>query len=419
MMWTRKGGLIIFLGIICLLLGLIMADFQFMVLAILIFTFFLLVSTMPRPEIEVEREVSNPLLFENGNLKVDLRLKKVREGYGTMEVFDRITSYSELKHGINNMVYNFSDAESMSYSLKFPLRGFYSVGPTKVRITDHFNMLYDEQAPEEKQMVSIFPHTPGLKDFRLKSKRYIHFPGEFLTRQPGTSTEFYNIRDYIKGDPFKKINWKVYARKRELMVNEYEKENICDTVIFLDGRSYSNVGTVKDNPLETGIKLTLGIVNYLVLHRNQLGLVVYNDQVKVLPPKYGLNQRTDITRFLTGIYARGWVGFNVALFHARPYIKSKTTVIIISNLEYDNSFLPALEELVAFNHKVMIITPTSIDYEIRATEFDGPTERIELNKLHRENYILYLRGLGIDVVEIIPEDSLDEIVNRISKEIVR
>jgi hypothetical protein len=112
MMWTRKGGLIIFLGIICLLLGLIMADFQFMVLAILIFTFFLLVSTMPRPEIEVEREVSNPLLFENGNLKVDLRLKKVREGYGTMEVFDRITSYSELKHGINNMVYNFSDAES-------------------------------------------------------------------------------------------------------------------------------------------------------------------------------------------------------------------------------------------------------------------------------------------------------------------
>ncbi|WP_455392835.1 DUF58 domain-containing protein [[Eubacterium] cellulosolvens] len=418
-MWTRKGGLIIFLGIISLLLGMILADFQFMILAIIIFTFFLLVITLPKPAIELDRTVLNPLLFENNNLRVNLRIKKVRDGYGTIEVFDRITHYSKLTEGINNMVYNPTGLERLGYSLNFPLRGYYSVGPTKVRISDHFNYFYTDQELKEKQLISVFPRTPGLKDFKMKSKRYIHFPGDFLTRQPGTSTEFYNIRDYIKGDPFKKINWKVYARKRELMVNEYEKENICDTVIFLDARSFSNIGSIQDNALETGIKLTLGIVNYLLLHRNQLGLVVYNDQVRVLPPKYGISQRNEIIRFLTGIYARGWAGFNIALFHARPFIKSKTTVIIISNLEYDNSFLAAVQELAAFNHKIMIISPASMAYEIAASDYTGPTERLELNKLHRENFILHLRGMGIDVIECTPEDSIDEVVTRISREIVR
>ena len=418
-MWTKKAGLMMFLGVISLLFGLILADFQFMVLAIIVFTFFLLVVTMPRPTIKVTRKTSNPIMFENNKLKVNLRLKKVEDGFGTIEVFDKKTDYAELLSGLNNMVYNFADEEIMDYSIKFPLRGFYSVGPTKVRISDHFNLFYNDSELAEKDLISVFPHTPGLKEFRMRSKRYIHFPGDFLTRQPGTSTEFYNIRNYIKGDPFKKINWKVYARKRELMVNEYEKENICDTMLFLDARSFANIGSISSNPLETGIKIALGIINFLLLHRNQLGLVVYSDQVRILPPKYGISQRNEITRFLTGIYARGWAEFSVAIYHARPYIKSKTTVIIISNLEYDHSFLPTIQELAALNHKILIISPSPIDYELNATEYNGPLERLELKKLHRHNYIMQLRSMGVDVVDCKPNDSIDEIVNRIAQQVLR
>jgi uncharacterized protein (DUF58 family) len=396
-----------------------LGDFQFAILGIIILTFFMIITIMPRPSVELTREISNPLLFENNDLNVDLTIKKETGGYGTIEVFDRKNDYSELKAGINTMVYNLDDEHTLNYTLSFPLRGYYSIGPTHVRISDHFNFFYDDEEKVKKKLISVFPYTPGLKDFKMKSKRFIHFPGEFLTRQPGSSTEFYNIRDYIKGDPFKKINWKVYARKRSLMVNEYEKENICDTIIFLDARSFSNIGTVKDNPLETGIKLTLGVANFLILHRNQIGLVVYNDQVRVLPPKHGMTQRNDIIRFLTGIYSRGWADFNVALFYAKPYFKSKTTIIIISNLEYDHTFFSTIQELVAYNHKVMIISPSSMDYELAVSDYKGPEEKVELMKLTRENYILQLRGLGIDVIECTPADSIDEIVNKVARQVVR
>jgi uncharacterized protein (DUF58 family) len=410
----------IFLGIFSLIVGLIVADFQFVVLAMIIFTFFILIVLMPRPDVMLERETSNPMLFENNDLRVNLNIQKIRGGYGLVEVYDRIPKYSMLRGGINDMVYNPAAKVPLKYHIQFPLRGYYSVGPTITRISDHFNYFYQDHELLEKETVTVFPRTAGMKQFNLKSKRYIHFPGDFLTRQPGTSTEFYNIRDYIKGDPFKKINWKVYARKRQLMVNEYEKENICDTVIFLDARSFSNIGTIIENPLETGIKLTMSISNFLILHRNQIGLVVYNDQVKVLPPKQqGLKQREEIIRFLTGIYSRGWTEFNIALYYARTYVKTKTTIILISNLEYDRSLMATLEELVAFNHKIMILTPTSIDYELMATDEQISAEKIKLVKLTRENYLTRLRGLGITIIEIGPEDALESIVRNVTKEILR
>jgi uncharacterized protein (DUF58 family) len=358
-------------------------------------------------------------MFEKAEVDVNLNLTRESGGFGTVEVFDHVPEYVEFKKGINTMIYNPGRRNNYNYRVKFPLRGYYSVGPTNVRIADHFNIFYTDEEIQEKEPVTVFPRITGLKEFRLKSKRYIHFPGEFLMRQPGASTEFYSIRDYVKGDPFKKINWKVYARKRELMVNEFEKENICDTVLFMDARNISNVGTVLDNTLEKSVKLGLGVSNFLILHRNQIGVVVYNDQVNVLPPKPGMQQRDDILRFLTGIYSRGWAEFRVALYYARPFIKSKTTLIIITTLDYDQSFFSTMEELVALNHKIMIITPSSVDFEINAIEYDGPDEKIRLVRENRDNFILQLRGMGIDVIECGPEESVEEIVNRVSNELLR
>jgi uncharacterized protein (DUF58 family) len=418
-MWTKKAGLIIFLGVLSMFFGLIISDFQLVFLALVIFCFFLIVVIIPRPSIKINREVTKTSMFENGDLNVHMGISKVRPGFGTIEVFDRIPEYSELKDGLNTMVYNPNVRESLDYRIKLPLRGFYSVGPTKVRISDHFNLFYSEEEIKNKEPLSVFPHVPGLKDFRFKSKRNIHYPGEFLTLQAGSSTEFYHIRDYIKGDPFKKINWKVYARKRELMINEFEKENICDTMLLLDARSISNIGTVKENTLEYSIKIALAVSHFLILRRNQVGLVVYGDQVRLLPPKPGVKQLNEILSFLTGVYAHGWVDINTALDYSKPYLKSKTTVIIISNLEYDQSFLQAMQMLAALDVKIIIISPSSLDFELKAINYNGPIEKIELFRLGRKNFLTELRNLGIMVLPYFPEDSVDEILYQISQELLR
>jgi len=83
------------------------------------------------------------------------------------------------------------------------------------------------------------------------------------------------------------------------------------------------------------------------------------------------------------------------------------------------SFLSTMQELVANNHKILILTPSAIDFEVKAVGYKGPKEKIEIVKLSRENYLTQLRGLGIDVIEIFPEDSIEEIMSSVSKEILR
>ncbi len=418
-MWTRKGGLLIFLGTFSIVMGLILSDFQLMILALVIFTFFLLVLVMPRPDIKVLRKTTNTTLFENDDLQVDLKIDKVQQGFGTVEIFDRIPEYAELQEGINHMIYNPQESQTMEYSLQFPVRGYYSVGPTFARISDHFNIFYHDQVVHEKEPIAIFPHVAGLNEFKFTSKKNIHYPGEFLTPQAGASTEFYHIRDYIKGDPFKKINWKVYARKRELMVNEYEKENICDSLVFLDARNNTNIGSVVKNTLEYNVKLALAVSNFLIMHRNQVGVVVYNDEIKVLPPKPGIRHQNEILRLLTGVYAKGWTDLNIALQYAKPFMRSKTTLILISNLEYDQTFLSSVEWLSAFGYRVIIISPSAIRFELNFSEYAGPLSKFDLFRLGRENFIRELRNLGASVIEYSPEDPIDEILELFSKEILR
>ena len=333
--WTRKGGLLVFLGTFSLVMGLIFADFEPIILALIIFTFFFLVLVMPKPDINVTRKTTNTTLFENAELSVNLKIDKVKHGFGTVEIFDRIPEYAKLQDGINHMIYNPQESQVLDYSLHFPVRGYYSVGPTYARISDHFNIFYHDHVVREKEPVAIFPHVAGLKEFKFMSKKNIHYPGEFLTPQAGASTEFYHIRNYIKGDSFKKINWKVYARKRELMVNEYEKENICDALIILDARLQTGIGSMTDNPLKYEIKAAMTLASALLNAGNRVAMVSFGDGCELLPPGYGHTQMETFRAILTRTQPKGNTTLWNAVYQATPYLYKRTTIIIVTTQDLD------------------------------------------------------------------------------------
>ncbi|MBP66162.1 MAG: DUF58 domain-containing protein, partial [Euryarchaeota archaeon] len=53
-------------------------------------------------------------------------------------------------------------------------------------------------------------------------------------RTPGQGSEFYSLREYVPGDPFKNINWKAFARTGDLMVNEKCRDAVTDLYLLLD-----------------------------------------------------------------------------------------------------------------------------------------------------------------------------------------
>ena len=93
--------------------------------------------------------------------------------------------------------------------------------------------------------------------------------------------------------------------------------------------------------------------------------------------------------------------------------------MLISNLEYDPSFLGSVRELVTHNNRVIIISPSPIDFELNAAGQTTSNEKVELVRLGRENFITELRSIGVDIVDYLPDDTIEDIMERVSIELMR
>lgn len=109
-----------------------------------------------------------------------------------------------------------------------------------------------------------------------------------LTPSGLVTTNFQDIRQYVRGDPHRSINWKASARRGthtddvRLLVNDYEREGRRQVWVFLDARP-DLVGTSLDNALERRIEAALAIANIHIRRGFQVGLTLYNQDLQGTP----------------------------------------------------------------------------------------------------------------------------------------
>ena len=62
------------------------------------------------------------------------------------------------------------------------------------------------------------------------------YAGEVPTDEGGSGVEFYSVREYEPGDPVRSIDWRRYARSRDLATVEYRAERATRVVCVVDAR---------------------------------------------------------------------------------------------------------------------------------------------------------------------------------------
>ena len=89
--------------------------------------------------------------------------------------------------------------------------------------------------------IVIFPQIKEVEEAFLRSRTPKMYTGATTLRTPGQGSEFYSLREYVPGDPFKNINWKAFARTGDLMVNEKCRDAVTDLYILLDSRDVAEL----------------------------------------------------------------------------------------------------------------------------------------------------------------------------------
>jgi uncharacterized protein (DUF58 family) len=132
-----------------------------------------------------------------------------------------------------------------NYQIATHHRGNLILGPSIVELSDPLGLSRRSKPLGQTTEVTVFP-----KSVIIDLPHPVTGCGDLVdfirraTRHQPTSSEFKSIREYSIGDDPRRINWKVSAKREDLVVNEYENELELDLQIVLDTgtQSYSPEG---------------------------------------------------------------------------------------------------------------------------------------------------------------------------------
>jgi uncharacterized protein (DUF58 family) len=134
------------------------------------------------------------------------------------------------------------------------------------------------------------------------------------------------VRDYVPGDPMKRIHWPTSIRRDQLMVKEFEQDPQAEVWLFLDTHKSAHVARrvesdeaypiddllllrrrkVKLPPstLEYSISITASLARYFIEQRRAVGLVsALEHSVKVIPAERSERQEAKILEELAFLQA--------------------------------------------------------------------------------------------------------------------
>jgi|AntDeeMinimDraft_5_1070356.scaffolds.fasta_scaffold01438_5 uncharacterized protein (DUF58 family) len=109
--------------------------------------------------------------------------------------------------------------------------------------------------------------------------------GELSTDRAGEGLEFHGIRSYQPEDPMNRINWRQYARERQLSTIDYRQEEAVEVVVAVDARASTRVARNETAPTGTELSVYVAgeVIGGLLQNRNQVGAAVLGVDGRQLP----------------------------------------------------------------------------------------------------------------------------------------
>lgn len=409
-MWTRKASFTFTGGIALILIGMMISNHQMMILGLAFIAFIVVNSWVSgHGDVEVQRTLSADNLYKGDDLYVELLVtNRSRRKTQQLEVYDNIPHEMKLRSGLNQMHLNLGPGESarIRYVLRCPLRGHYSLGPVSLRYRNTFNLSVEEMYVDHHSDMIIFPQIRDVEEAFVRSRSAKMYTGATTLRTPGPGTEFYSLREYVPGDPFKNINWKAYARTGDLMINEKCRDAVTDLYIILDSRDITRIGTVLKNPLELGTVAAASLASFFIKRRDSVSLTIYDEKLSFLPPDTGDKQYFKILSSLAGVAPRGTMPLQAVTNSLSARFSRGSPVFIITSCEGDGTVPSAVRDLVGRGHDVTVLSPSSIDFERLVSRI--PRMSYEVLKLERQNRLTSLAGFGGQVIDWMPDMDLSQ-----------
>jgi len=211
----------------------------------------------------------------------------------------------------------------------------------------------------------------------LKRRVLSKYQGERASHAQGQGLVFSDYKDYVPGDDFRTIDWKVYGRTDKFFVKRFEEERNMTVHIIVDASASMDYGR-KITKFDYASMIGLGFAYMALKNNEKFNFSTFADNLNYLRARKGWNQLMNILSILEKLKVAGKSELNRAFDEYKKYVRSKSFIVIISDFLYDLEEIKTVLERFT-KHEVIVIQVLDPDERRLALYGDVVLEDSELH----------------------------------------
>lgn len=305
---------------------------------------------LPSTRISAVRSTSNVLSLSDQNM-VHIRIRNHSAIPLKVHVIDELPYQLQKRDFDVVLEMRSNEKQSIDYPVRPVVRGAYTFRNINIFATTKISILQRRFVVASPLTVPVYPSLIQMREYELKTMSNISFfEGVKKLRRVGHSYEFDQIKQYVRGDDIRHINWKATGRTGQLMVNHYEEEKSQQVFCIIDKSRTMKMPFHDLSLLDYAINTTLTISNIAMRKDDRTGLITFSDKIgtTLAPDKH----HAQLRKLLEALYNEKErfteANYELLYLHVRHFIRVRSLIFLFTNFES----LYAIERVVSILRKL-------------------------------------------------------------------
>lgn len=276
------------------------------------------------------------------------------------EIIDEIPHQFQIRNFSIREHLNAHAQRTFSYTLRPTQRGSFDFGDIRIFLNTRIGFIRRKITLPAQQAVPVYPSFIQMRKFEMYAiSNRLTDVGVKKIRRVGHTMEFDQIKEYVRGDDVRSINWKATARSNQLMVNQFQDERSQNVINVIDRGRVMKMPFDGLHLMDYAINTSLVISNIALIKEDKAGLVTFSntDSVVVKPEK----KRTHIQRIQEALYKVDTnfleSDYEQLILSLRRHVNQRSLVLLYTNFESFSAMerqLPYLQR-IAKDHLLVTI----------------------------------------------------------------
>ncbi|HEY0018812.1 MAG TPA: DUF58 domain-containing protein [Longimicrobium sp.] len=311
--------------------------------------------------------------------------------------------------------------ERVAYAVKTVRRGDGVFGDLHLRVAGPLGLAWRQRRIARADAVRVIPGVLEVKRYRLLGMRNrLREAGFRSVRQRGEGGAFESLREYVRGDDPRTLDWKASARRGSLIVRQFELERRQNVVIVIDAGRLMTQKVGDRERLDYALTAALLLADVARVHDDAVGLLVFSDKVETFIPP-ARNSLTRLADALGEVHAKMVEpNYPAAFTYLARQVRRRSLLVLFTDLIDPLASAAVVSQLsrAADRHLPLAVAIRNPDLEAAAAQ--PATDEASVYRRAAAEELLQARAAalaamqraGVLVADTRPGDAVPAVVNR-------